>query len=203
MPHAPKKQIAAIVLAAGTSSRMGHNKLLIELYGERLIRHVARAALASEARPLLVVTGNEAHRMEQALSGLDLAIVHNPDFRGGLSTSLRAGVGVLPPTCDGALILLGDMPAITSACLDRLIAAFAPEVGRAICVASHGGKRGNPVLFARRFFPNLLETKGDLGARWIVAQNSDVVTEVEADDDGPLVDIDTPAALAAFLARKP
>ncbi|MGH6878028.1 MAG: nucleotidyltransferase family protein [Rhizomicrobium sp.] len=199
----PKKQIAAIILAAGTSSRMGHNKLLIKMNGERMIRHVARTVLASAADSVVAVTGNEALRVEDALSGLAIAIVNNPHFRMGLSTSLRAGVGSLPQTSQGALIVLGDMPAITAALLDRLIAAFDPDEGREICVATHGGKRGNPVLFARRFFADLLETTGDVGARRIVAQNNDVVSEIEADDNGPLVDIDTPTALAAFLGRKP
>jgi molybdenum cofactor cytidylyltransferase len=194
-------QIAAIILAAGTSSRMGYNKLLVSMNGEPIIRQIAQTVVASKARPIFAVTGNDARRVEEAVGGFEILIVNNPDFRQGMSTSLRAGVSVLPESCDGALIVLGDMPAVMTDLLDRMIAAFDPERGRAICVAAHAGRRGNPVLFARRFFPQLMGLTGDTGGRQIVAQNSDVVVEVEACDDGPLVDIDTPDALATFLAR--
>ena len=123
------------------------------------------------------------------------------EFRQGMSRSLRTGVSVLPDGCNGALIVLGDMPAIAPNLLDRMIDAFDPERGRDICVAVHGGRRGNPVLFARHFFPQLMELTGDVGARQIILHNQDVVVEVEAGDDGPLVDIDTPDGLTDFLAR--
>lgn len=201
MPCTPGKRIAAIILAAGASSRMGYNKLLVEIGGECIIRRVARTVIASDARPVVIVTGGEFARMEQALSGLVLRVVNNPDFQQGLSTSLRTGIGALTENCDGSLIVLGDMPAISRDLLNRLIASFDPARGKAICVAMHAGRRGNPVLLGRKFFPDLLELTGDMGARRIVANNDDVIAEVEADDDAPLVDIDTPAALATFLAR--
>jgi molybdenum cofactor cytidylyltransferase len=198
-PRAPK--IAAIVLAAGLSSRMGRNKLLAELNGKPLLRHAVEAASKSSADPVIVVTGNEGEKVAAALAGLKVETVVNHDYANGLSTSLKAGIAALPADYDGTLVLLGDMPGVTSALLDRMIAAFSPADGRAICVATHGGKRGNPVLWARRFFPEILALEGDSGAKPLIAANGELVCEVEAADDGPLADIDTPQALAAYQSR--
>jgi molybdenum cofactor cytidylyltransferase len=199
IPHAPR--IAAVVLAAGLSSRMGENKLLVDISGQPLIRRTVQATLASHAAPVIVVTGRDAERVEQALSGLDVQIVENAAFATGLSTSLKAGINAVPAESDGALIVLGDMPFITPGVLDTLIAAFSPADGRAICVASHAGKRGNPVLWARRFFAEMMTIEGDVGAKHIMAANDELVCEVEAPTDAPLVDIDTREDLAAFAAR--
>jgi len=198
-PRAPK--IAAIVLAAGLSSRMGRNKLLTDIGGKPLVRRVAEAAAVSGVDQVVVVSGNAAADTAAALTGLHVAIVENPDFRNGLSTSLKCGLQALPGDCDGAIVLLGDMPAITPALIDKLIAAFDPSEARAICVAAWKGKRGNPVLWGRQFFADMLQLEGDVGAKHLMAANGELVCEVEAADDAPLVDIDTPEALAVYAAR--
>jgi molybdenum cofactor cytidylyltransferase len=198
-PRAP--DVAAIVLAAGQSSRMGRNKLTAELGGKPLVRHAVEAAVASHVTRVIVVTGNEASAVGAALSDFAVTLVHNPDFRAGLSTSLKAGIRAVPEQCDAAVVVLGDMPAISAATIDKLIAAFNPEEGRAICVASHDGKRGNPVLWPRRFFPEVLALEGDVGAKHLIASNEELVCDVEAGTDAPLVDIDTPEAMRAFEAR--
>jgi molybdenum cofactor cytidylyltransferase len=195
-------RIAAIVLAAGLSSRMGSNKLLAPVGGKPLVRHATEAALDSAASQVIVVTGNNSDEVRCAMTPLSPLFVENPDFSNGLSTSLRTGLKALPVDCDGALILLGDMPGVTAALLDKLIAAFDPDEERAICVATRHGKRGNPVLWARRFFPEMLAIEGDVGARHLIGQYADLVIEVEAADDGPLTDIDTPEALAAYRAKE-
>ena len=115
---------------------MGRNKLLTEVDGVPLLRRVAETAVASSARPVILVTGNEADDVERTVSGLPLSIVRNQDFRRGLSASLICGINAVPEDCDGVLVLLGDMPGVTCDLIDRLIAAFAPEDGRAICVAN-------------------------------------------------------------------
>jgi len=197
--HAPK--IAALVLAAGMSSRMGSNKLLADLNGKSMIRHIVEAALASQARPVVVVTGNNADAVRSVIGGLDVQFTDNPDFSKGLSTSLRSGIKSVRADCDGALVLLGDMPDVSSALIDRLIAAFDPGEERAICVATRHGKQGNPVLWARRFFSEILTIEGDVGARALIGTYGEMVCEVEAGDDAPLTDIDTPDALKAYRAR--
>lgn len=197
--HAPR--IGAIVLAAGLSSRMGRNKLLADAGGKPLIRRTVEAALASGASPVIVVTGNEARRVEAALAGLPIQFVDNPDFSNGLSTSLKSGIRNISGNSDGALVMLGDMPLVDAGLIASLIASFDPAEGRAICVATHKGKRGNPVLWARRFFPEILALEGDVGAKHLIAANDELVCEVEAPDDAPLLDIDTPEDLAAYAAR--
>jgi molybdenum cofactor cytidylyltransferase len=203
-PHeAPRlAKIGAIVLAAGMSSRMGSNKLVARVAGKPLIRHAVEAAIASAAAPVIVVTGNSDAEVRKGISPLAPLFVDNPDFSKGLSTSLKCGLRALPADCDGAVVLLGDMPGVSSGLIDKLIASFDPGEDRAICVATRHGKRGNPVLWARRFFPEMLTIEGDVGARQLIGQNAELVCEVEAPDDGPLTDIDTPEALAAYRASK-
>ena len=198
-PRMPR--IAAIVLAAGLSARMGSNKLLAPVAGKPLVRHAVEAALGSAAETVIVVTGKGASAVRQAITPLTPLFVENHDYSKGLSTSLKCGLRQVPDGCDGALVLLGDMPGVTSALLDKLVAAFDPAEGRAICVATHHGKRGNPVLWSRRFFPEIMALEGDVGARHLIAQNGELVCEVEADDDAPLADIDTPQMLAEYQAR--
>lgn len=195
---APK--IAAVVLAAGLSSRMGENKLLVDLAGQPLIRRTVENAIQSNVSPVIVVTGRDATRVEQTLSNLDVQFCKNEDYAKGLSTSLKSGLKLVPEDCDGALIVLGDMPAVTPTLLNTLIAAFNPTEDRAICVATHAGKRGNPVLWARRFFSEMMAIEGDVGAKHIMAANGELVCEVEAATDAPLVDIDTREDLATFAA---
>jgi molybdenum cofactor cytidylyltransferase len=202
-PQPPRQpRIAALVLAAGRSSRMAPaNKLLIEVDGVPMARRAVDAALASQAVATIAVIGNEAARVRQAFAGCDIAIVENPDFAAGLSSSLRAGLASLPDDIDGVLVLLGDMPRITAAHLDRLIAAFAPDEGRSICIPTHRAKRGNPILWDARFLPDMRTLDGDQGARGLIGRHADQVCEVEMPDDAVLLDVDTPGALAALREK--
>ncbi len=194
--------IAAVILAAGRSSRMGaENKLLADVGGRPMVRRVVEAALASAARPVIVVTGHQSAQVRRALDGLAVTLVENPHYADGLSTSLRCGLDAVPEDVDGALIALGDMPGVAASDIDRLIAAFNPLEGRAICVPSVGGKRGNPVLWARAFFPEMREVTGDTGARALIAAYGEAVCDVPMAGDGVLVDIDEPQALADLRAR--
>lgn len=190
-------RISAIILAAGRSTRYGGaNKLLEDLEGAPIVRHVAQAALQSRARPVVVVTGHERERVAAALDGLDVRLIANPDYVQGLSTSLKAGLSALPEDVDGTLVCLGDMPKIAAGHLDRLISAFAPKEGRSIAVPVHKGKRGNPVLFARSLFTEMLEAEGDSGAKHLIGRHADEVAEVDLGTPAIFVDVDTPEALA-------
>jgi len=201
-------KIAALILAAGRSSRFieknggGPSKLLANLDGEPMIARVVKAALTSKARPVLVVVGHQQADIRAALAGLDVTIVDNPHYAEGLSTSLKAGLAVLPPEVDGALVQLGDMPSVPAAVLDQLIEAFNPLEGRAIIVPTAGGKRGNPVLWGRAFFEEMGKVQGDVGARHLIGTYPEAVAEVAMPDDGVLLDIDEPAALADFLGKR-
>jgi molybdenum cofactor cytidylyltransferase len=194
LPGAPR--IGAVVLAAGQSRRMGMvNKLLAEIGGKPMVAQVVDAVLASQARPVVVVVGHEAAEVRDALAGRDVRFVDNPEFAEGISTSLKCGLRALPSEIDGALVCLGDMPRVTPDQLNQLISAFSPVDGRAICVPTVHGKRGNPVLFARRFFEEMEMVSGDVGARHLIGESTELVCEVEMSGDGVLLDIDTPQAL--------
>jgi molybdenum cofactor cytidylyltransferase len=189
--------IGAVVLAAGRSSRMGAAKQLALIDGEPMLRRTVEAVIASGLSPVVVVTGHEAEHVGAALKGLSVTLVRNPDYALGLSTSLKAGLEALPADIDGALIALGDMPRVTAEDIAALASAFDPAEGRGIVVPVHEGKRGNPVLWAEAFFPEMKALSGDTGAKAVIAANPEAVFEVER-GPGVLMDVDTPADLEAL-----
>jgi molybdenum cofactor cytidylyltransferase len=192
------RNVAAVILAAGRSTRMGGpNKLLAELGGKPLVRIVTEQALDSKASDVIVVTGHQANDLQKALQGLKVKFVHNPDFAEGLAGSVKAGIAAVPDNADGAVICLGDMPMIESHLIDRLIEAFAPDRGNLIAVPVSDNRRGNPVLWSRRFFNELMTLDGDIGARHLIAKHSEAVAEVPVEGHGAFLDIDTPQALEA------
>lgn len=193
-PAGPSGLVFAVVLAAGRSSRMGGpNKLMAQFAGEPLVRKVAAQAAASKAAATFVVTGHQAERVTAALRGLALRIVRNPDFASGLAASLKAGVAALPRTASGALIVLGDMPGVRTADLDRMIDAFEVTGGKVIVRATANGRRGNPVILPRSLFPDVAGLEGDTGARRLVEAGPVIDVEFGC---GAETDVDTPEAMA-------
>ena len=200
-PAVAGRRIAAVVLAAGRSTRMGGpNKLLAEIRGRPLVRIVVDEAVASHAKPVIVVVGHERGEVEKALAGLPVQFVHNPDFAQGLGTSLKAGIAAVPAEADGAIVCLADMPQVDASLLNRLIAAFDPDRGALIVMPTAEGRRGNPVLWSRRFFPDLMAIEGDVGARHFIGRYSEAAVEVPLEGKAALVDVDTPEALIGVKA---
>ncbi|HTH96045.1 MAG TPA: molybdopterin-binding/glycosyltransferase family 2 protein [Stellaceae bacterium] len=195
------KTVAAVVLAAGKSSRMGESKPLIEVDGISFVERTVDAAIEAGAAPIVVVVGNDGEKIARRLDGRDVLIVENPDFAQGLSTSLKRGVEALPEDVAGALICLADMPDVDAALMRRLMSAFDPVERRGIVVPVHGGRRGNPVLWSRQFFADFMALSGDVGARKLLDTHDEWVTEIEVADEAPLLDLDTPEALAAWRKR--
>ncbi|HWL68374.1 MAG TPA: molybdopterin-binding/glycosyltransferase family 2 protein [Geminicoccus sp.] len=196
-------RITALVLAAGRSSRMrGANKLLTPIDGKPLVAHVVDAALQSSCDRVVVVTGHMQAELAEALAGRPLTLTHNPDFADGLASSLKAGLAAVPAEADGVLVLLGDMPDIDRRLIDRMIAAFSPADRRSIVVPVANGRRGNPVLWSSAFFGEMRELAGDAGARALIDRHEDQVAEIAVEHRGPLVDLDTPEALAAYLENR-
>ncbi|MDO9458601.1 MAG: molybdopterin-binding/glycosyltransferase family 2 protein [Alphaproteobacteria bacterium] len=192
-------RIAALVLAAGRSQRMGaENKLLIKLDGQFMIARVVGQIAAAGLDPCVIVTGHEAADVRVALGGGAVIFAHNPDYAEGLSSSLHTGLKALPEDVDGVLICLGDMPDVRTAHVQRLIAAFDPVEGRAICVPTFQGKRGNPVLFGAQFFEEMMAVAGDTGAKHLIGEYSELVCEVAMEDAAILLDIDTPQAMSEY-----
>ncbi|KUM24002.1 molybdopterin-guanine dinucleotide biosynthesis protein MobA [Mesorhizobium loti] len=172
----------------------GPNKLLALFDGKPLVRRTAERALGSKAAGTIVVTGHQRERVRSALSGLDLTLADNPDFAEGLASSLKTGIAKVAPDAAGAMIVLGDMPGVSSKDLDSLIDAFRRSGGRAVVRAAHQGKRGNPVLLPRSLFPAIAHLEGDTGARHLVEAEGLDVIDVEI-GQGAAIDVDTREAL--------
>ena len=197
-----RRRVAAIVLAAGRSTRMGAvNKMLAEIGGKPLVRIAAEQAVASHANPVIVVTGHERDKVEAALKGLPVRLVHNKDFAEGLGTSLKTGISNVPEDADAAIVCLGDMPQVDAALINRLIAAYDPARGALVVVPSIEGRRGNPVVWSRRFFHDLMTIQGDIGARHLIGNYAEAVVEVPVAGEAALTDVDTPESLSAVKAE--
>jgi len=194
-PNENPSKVHAVVLAAGRSTRMGGpNKLVAHFQGKPLIRQTVERALKSSASGVVVVTGHQPARIRAALDGLDVAFARNPDFASGLASSLKVGVAAVGEEADGALILLGDMPAVSSEVMNRLLSAFREANGRAIVRATHDGRRGNPVLLPRALFGAVAQLEGDAGARHLVEAGTMPVVDIEV-GEAAAIDVDTLEAL--------
>lgn len=188
-------RVGAVVLAAGLSRRMGAaNKLLLEIDGAPMVARCVDAALASTARPVVVVTGHEGVAVRAALTGRELIFVGNPEPAAGLASSLRIGIAALGEKVDGALVCLGDMPWVRAEHIEALIAAFGANAARPICVPTWERKRGNPVLWPLRHFAEIAALSGDSGARSLLDAHAAEVCYVPVGDPGVTRDADTPEA---------
>jgi molybdenum cofactor cytidylyltransferase len=197
-------RVTAILLAAGASRRMrGRDKLLEPLDdGRPALRAAAEAALASQAEAVVVVLPPAAEARRAALAGLGVRIVEAADWAEGMAASLRAGLRAAAEAADAVVVMLADMPEVGPAEVDRLIAAFDPGEGREICRAvAADGAPGHPVLFGRRFFETLAALTGDRGARDVLREAADFVTDVPSPGRAATVDLDTPEDWAAWRAR--
>jgi molybdenum cofactor cytidylyltransferase len=190
------REVAAILLAAGQATRFGgapeDTKLAADIDGKPLVRYVAEAALASRAYPVGLVTGHAAAKVLGSLAGLDLFAVHNAAYAEGLSGSLRAGLAALPEEVRGAVILLADMPFVTGAVIDQLIACFEAEpIEPDAVVPVRKGRHGNPVLIGRNLFPEIAKLQGDRGAKAVLNGSSYRILECPIDDPAIEIDVDT------------
>lgn len=200
IPARPK--VSAILLAAGSSSRMrGADKLMEAVAGAPLLRRSAETLLSSQADEVIVVLRPGDDPRRAALDGLNVKLIENPQAAEGMGASIRAGIAGAASDAGAALVALADMPDITAKDIDALIAAYDAEEGREIIrAADPDGAPGNPVLFGRRFFEPLRGLEGDEGARSILAANADLVRLVRLSSDAARVDLDTPEAWAAWRA---
>ncbi len=200
LPSAPR--IAAVVLAAGKSSRMGTNKMLASFHDQPMIRTTVTKVLQSCVDETIVVTGNEPDKLQEALNGLNVRLIHNPHFAEGLATSLRQGLQAIADTADAVVICLGDMPLVEPTIIDRLIAAFNPTEHRTLVVPTYLGQFGNPVLWGREHFVKLMALEGDRGARSLIEQFRPDAVEIDAGSDAVLRDVDTPENLQSMQVKQ-
>lgn len=192
-------RVAAVVLAAGSASRMagsGHHKLLARFDGVPLVRRTVETVLGSRADRHVVVTGYRAGDIKAALTGLDAEVVINAGFETGMASSLRAGLSAVRDGADGLLVVLADMPGIRREHLDEMIAAFHREQGKAIIRAVSGGKRGNPVILPASTFDAVARLTGDIGARPVIERSGLAIIDVDI-GEAAHIDTDTPEDIAA------
>jgi molybdenum cofactor cytidylyltransferase len=209
-----QETIAAIILAAGSSSRMGagRHKLFLPLGERPVLVHVLEAALAAQTRPIVLVLGYQAAQAHALLSPYlhvpDLQIIENSAYQQGMSTSLRAGLQALTDFnahaaqehTGGAIILLGDQPLITTRIIDSLVAAWR-TAGKRIIAPLYNGKRGNPVLFSADLFTELANVTGDEGGRSVIERHRQEVATVEMEDAQASFDVDTWEAYQQVVAE--
>ena len=202
MKETNSKNIGAVILAAGASSRMGAPKQLMKYAGETLVRRAAGAAREAGCHPVVVVTGAYADLVTDELRGLDLRTAHNPEWESGMGSSIRAGFRAIAETSNqvaAVIIMLCDQPFVTRDVLSGLILAQRGS-GSAIVASSYGSTVGVPALFGREFFGELLELEGESGAKQIIQKHSDRV-QVLPFPQGEM-DLDTPADFGRLLAVK-
>lgn len=195
-------KVAALVLGAGRSSRMGEqNKLLACVGGIPMLQRVVDAALKAEVVATTVVTGCQAREVHHLLCKREVNFVHNADYQSGLASSLKSGLRALPGDIDGVIILLADMPFINSVHINELLAEFNPATERDIVVPIRNGRLGNPIIWSARYLPAMMKLRGDRGARPLLEEFAANVWEVPMGDDAIFMDVDTPAALAEANLR--
>lgn len=186
-----RPRVAVMILAAGRSTRAGEtNKLLHPFEGSSMLERAVGAAVHSRAQDVVVVTGHDADRVRAQLGDRPIRIVHNPDYAKGMSASIQIGIDAVRDA-DGVIVQLADMPWVTTAHIDALVAAFSPQSGPCILVPTYEEQRGNPVLWSRHFFPELRGLTGDRGGKPVLQRHSDCVKEIAIPDDGVLRDVDT------------
>jgi molybdenum cofactor cytidylyltransferase len=196
---------SAIVPAAGMSTRLGRNKLLLPFRGQPLIAHAVDTLMASEVDEIIVVLGHEADQVREAIGNKGVRFVENPDYRLGLSTSVRAGFAAVTVQTTGIMIYLADQPLLEAGEVDFLIRAFtqAGQANKSIVVPFFSGQRGNPVIIRATFKDSLLAITGDTGCRRVIKQNPDQVLTVEMDTDHVIRDIDTIEAYDRLVGQTP
>lgn len=198
---AAEKNIGAIILAAGASSRLGTPKQLLPYAGKTLLQYTVRVALDSIARPVIVVLGSEAEKIKDNIDGAQVIV--NTDWEEGMASSIRYGIKALEkadPSAEGAIILVCDQPYITSALLNELVTEHR-KTGHPVVASSYDNTLGVPALFHKSIFAVLLQLKGDAGAKSIIQQHTGEVGMVTFSKGG--VDIDTEEDLEELSKSKP
>jgi len=193
--------IAALVLAAGVSSRMGRPKQTLLLDGVPMLQRVLETFRRSHVGRIVVVLGANEDEVRKLVKFAGELVIVNPRFAEGMSSSLRIGLKRVGREADAVIIALGDQPFVLPGTIDKLVEAYENSRAR-IVIPTYHGRRGNPVLFDKNAFSRIARIRGDVGAKSVVLKNAADVLEVEVTDRGILVDIDTSSDLRSELQVK-
>jgi len=182
--------VAAILLAAGESKRMGEPKQLMPFGQSTMLEQTVDNLLNSKVGEIIVVLGYKAEEILGKLASRQVKTTINPAYRQGMSTSIRAGLNLVADHIQGIMISLGDQPLIDSQTINRLVDEFRNHT-KGIAIPTYHGRRGHPVIFAIRYKEELLRLKGDIGGREIIDRYSEDILEVAVNCEGICIDIDT------------
>ena len=198
------KKTAGIILAAGESKRMGSTKQLLPFQGSTMLGQVISQVRQSLLYERIVVLGHDADRIMNDVSFADMNIIINHDYKKGQNSSLIKGLSLVSPECRAAMFFLADQPLITTAIINRLLTAFesGENTGAAFVIPFYKGHRGNPVIAARKIFPELERLNSDTGARTLFKKYENEILKVDIEDEGILFDIDTPEDYDIVFQRK-
>ncbi|MCK8825486.1 molybdenum cofactor cytidylyltransferase [Fuchsiella alkaliacetigena] len=191
--------ISAIVLGAGVSSRLGRAKQLLPFGEKTVIERVVDNLLLSDIEELVVVLGHRAEEVAGLLVNKEVITVYNPDYKMGQSTSLIAGLESIEQAATGILCMLGDQPLVKSETINQLISHF-KQSEQLIVAPKYQGQLGNPIIFATQLKSEMLMASGDQGARWLLSKYRDRLKEIEVEDRGVILDIDTEADYRKLLS---
>ena len=198
----PPALISAVVLAAGLSTRMGRQKLVLRVSGSPILEKVLEVLRQSVVDEVVVVLGSDASVVRREVRFRNERIVVNPNYAEGMSSSLRVGLASLSPEADAALVTLGDQPYVSPSTIDRIVEGYLKETPPVV-VPVYNGVRGNPVLFARSAFPEVMKVRGDVGAKSVVRSFGERVLEILVEDEGVILDIDAPADYQRLASGPP
>ncbi len=194
--------ISATILAAGSSQRMGDNKLLLPFQDDTLINIVCKTIIDSYLKPVFVVTGFENKKVVESLPKSIDKIVYNEDWSRGMATSINKAISSLPNNIDGNMIVLGDMPLVTVKTINKLHQVFLNNNGNKIIYADYLGKQANPVIFPRKFFDEILHLNGDKGCKKIIYKNRKSSIGVPIDSSEVIFDCDTKDDYSDLVSMK-
>ena len=194
--------ISATILAAGSSQRMGDNKLLLPFQDDTLINIVCKTIIDSYLKPVFVVTGFENKKVLESLPKSIDKIVYNEDWSRGMATSINKAISSLPNDIDGNMIVLGDMPLVTVKTINKLHQVFLNNNGNKIIYADYLGKQANPVIFPRKFFDEILHLNGDKGCKKIIYKNRKSSIGVPIDSSEVIFDCDTKDDYSDLVSMK-
>ena len=192
-------KVSAIILASGLSQRMGKKDKITYLFQNKpMISHVVDAALNSDIKEIIIVTGNNFSKVKQIFKNNNLKITYNKFYKKGLSSSIKTGLKLVSKDVDATIFMLGDMPLIDSKLINKMLAAFDPIEGRSIIIPTFHGKWGQPILFSSDLFSQINSISGDSGAMSIILLNSNLISDIEHINNSILKDFDTPEDFINF-----
>ncbi len=192
--------IGAIILAAGFSTRMGQQKLLLPVEGEAMVVRVVRAAIQAGLSPVIVVTGKDHDAVSDATANVGGSCQRNPEPEQGMLSSVRIGLAAMPDDCAAAAVLLGDQPSVSVPLVSALVREYESS-GSGIVVPVYAGRRGHPLIFSMHYREAVMTRYDDTGLRGLLKENANVVRELACDDVGVTIDVDTPEEYRAEMER--